>query len=81
MPLSYTATLTANPTNGVFTFILDSHSSIVYAAFSIVLLSSCNSGIIYLQRFCIYTLIQLIRPLLSTAHLELSQRTLKHLVS
>ena len=43
-PLSFTATLTANPTGGTFTYIPDSVSSIVYAAFSIILISTCNSG-------------------------------------
>jgi hypothetical protein len=47
MPLSYTVNLTVNPTGGIFTFILDAHSSIVYAGFSIVLVSSCNNGIIH----------------------------------
>ena len=47
-PLSFTATLNANPMGGIFTYIPDSVSSIVYAAFSIVLINSCNSGTLYM---------------------------------
>jgi len=47
-PLSFTATLSANPTGGTITYIPDTVSSVMYAAFSIILLSSCNSGIIHM---------------------------------
>jgi len=49
IPFSFTATLSANPTGGIMTYIPDSVSSIVYAAFSIILISSC-SGTIYMQQ-------------------------------
>jgi len=47
-PHSFTATLSANPTGGTLTYIPDSVSSIVYAVFSIILVSTCNSGTLYM---------------------------------
>ena len=49
-PLSLTAILNANPTGGTFTYIPDSVSSIIYTAFSIILVSSCSSGTVYMER-------------------------------
>ena len=51
VPLSFIATLTANPTGGTFTYIPELVSSIIYAAFSIILVSSCSSGTLYMERF------------------------------
>jgi hypothetical protein len=47
-PLSFTATLISTTTGGIFTYILDTVSSIVYAAFSIILVSKCKSGTFYM---------------------------------
>ena len=46
-PLSFTARFNANPTGGVFTFVPESVSSVIYAAFSIILVSRCN-GTLYM---------------------------------
>jgi len=43
-PLSFTVRLIATSTGGTLTYVPDSVSSIVYAAFSIILISTCNSG-------------------------------------
>jgi hypothetical protein len=47
-PLGFTATLVTTATGGTFTYIPDAVSSIVYAVFSIVLVSNCNSGTFYM---------------------------------
>ena len=47
-PHSFTATLNANPTGGTFTYIPESVSSIVYAAFTFILVSKCSSGTLYM---------------------------------
>jgi hypothetical protein len=47
-PLSFAATLVSTATGATFTYIPDTVSSIVYAAFSIILVSNCNSGTFYM---------------------------------
>jgi len=47
-PLSFYGILNVNPTGGTFTYVPESTSSIIYAAFSIILGSSCNSDTLYM---------------------------------
>jgi hypothetical protein len=61
LPISYVAILSASAITGTFTLVLDSNSSIIYAAFSIILLSQCNSGIVYMKR------VRIIHPIQSTS--------------